>query len=358
MEELTCMLAVVLAMGLVASVSYAAPEDEFVKKGEKGMQVLFWRTVEKESVDASLKEEIPTEVVFDRIMSVGDNGGDLYIPDVKMCIMGYTMVGDLYMYKDIAPGDLVAGGHKAYVLGTTDAPYGYLIYEPDKKAASSDGKYPLLVFFLGGGERGNNEKNPGILVWGAAKHGPSKLIRQGQWNPPEPMIVAAPQTPKDGEPWDPERIHEFMKYVVKTYPVDITRIYLTGISMGGTGVLDYVAMYGDDAYATALLPLATSGVGNPDGFAPENFKNIPVWIFNNDDDRNADHMAAIGQVEQINAINEKSRITLYPQKGHGPWTRIYNMKLLGKGIEHSEYDAFDRNIYEWLLQHSREDVKK
>jgi len=39
MEELTCMLAVVLATGLVASVSYADLEDRLVKKGEKGMQV-------------------------------------------------------------------------------------------------------------------------------------------------------------------------------------------------------------------------------------------------------------------------------------------------------------------------------
>lgn len=357
MEELTCMLAVVLAMGLVASVSHADLEDRLVKKGEKGMQVLFWRTLEEESVDASLKKETPTEVIFDRAMSVRDSGGDLYIPDVKICIMGYTMVGDLYMYKDIAPGDLVAAGHKAYVLGSTDAPYGYLIYEPDKKAASCDGKYPLLVFLLGGDERGNNDKNHGILVWGAGKHGPSKLIRQGQWNPPEPMIVAAPQIPKDGS-WEPEQIHEFMEYVVKTYPVDITRIYLTGISMGGTGVLDYVDMYGDDAYATALLPLATSGVRNPDEFVPENFKNIPVWIFNNDDDPHANHMAAIGQVEQINAINEKSRITLYPKTGHDAWTLTYNMKLLGKGTEYAEYDAFDRNIYEWLLQYSREEAKK
>jgi len=69
-------------------------------------------------------------------------------------------------------------------------------------------------------------------------------------------------------------------------------------------------------------------------------------------------MATIGQVEQINAINGKSRITLYQQNGHDAWTLIYNHKLLNKGIEYPEYDAFDRNIYKWLLQYSNEEVVK
>ena len=69
----------------------------------------------------------------------------------------------------LAPGELVAGWQKAYVLGTTDSPFGYLVYESSKKAVSRDGKYPLLVFFLGGGERGNSEENNGILDRGASR---------------------------------------------------------------------------------------------------------------------------------------------------------------------------------------------
>ena len=194
-----------------------------------------------------------------------------------------------------------------------------------------------------------------MVFWTGVLPG-SRLIRQGQWNPPEQMIVASPQIINNDKPWDPEQIHEFMKFLVETYPLDTARIYLTGISMGGTGAIDYLNMYGDEGYATALLPLAASGVLNPDGFISKNFKNIPVWIFNNDDDPYASHMATIGQIEQINAINGKSRITLYQQNGHDAWTLAFNHKLMNTGIEYSEYDAFDRNIYEWLLQYSKEDV--
>jgi hypothetical protein len=65
------------------------------------------------------------------------------------------------------------------------------------------------------------------------------------------------------------------------------------------------------------------------------------------------HMQTIGQVQQINTINNKSRVTLYPQLGHDAWTLIYNMKLMDKGVEFPEYDAFDRDIYEWMYQFSK-----
>jgi hypothetical protein len=33
---------------------------------------------------------------------------------------------------------------------------------------------------------------------------------------------------------------------------------------------------------------------------------------------------------------------------------IYNLRLQDKGVEYPEYDPFDRDVYEWLLQFKRE----
>jgi dienelactone hydrolase len=239
--------------------------------------------------------------------------------------------------------------HKAYVLGTTEAPYGYLLYEPEERDA--DGNLPLLIFLHGGDESGNSKKQNTILSR-AAKHGPSRYIKNGQWNPPTPMIVVSPQT-TDGW-WRPEMVHAFIKYLMDNYPVDRSRIYLTGLSRGGTGSFDYINWYGDESYIAAMLPLATDAITRHSGdFTPEKFRNIPLWLFINDKDKYvADYKATSEIVRAINSFNKKSKVTGYPKSGHDAWT--YTYKMTGQGFERPEYDPFDMNVYEWLLQHSKE----
>jgi hypothetical protein len=177
--------------------------------------------------------------------------------------------------KELAPGDDFLG-HKAYVLGSTESPYGYLVHAPQGE------DLPLLIFLHGGDETGNSE-NQNTRLRMVAKHGPSRLIRNGLWNPPTPMIVVSPQT-TDGW-WWPKMIHGFIEYIMENYPVDRSRIYLTGLSRGGTGSFDYINMYGDDAYVAAMLPMATDAIVRNSGeFNPVNFLNTPIWLFINDKD--------------------------------------------------------------------------
>jgi hypothetical protein len=264
-------------------------------------------------------------------------------------------------------------GHSAYFLGTTDSPYGYLIYNPDEKAKSTDGKYPLLVFFHGGAEFGVSSFDNAVLKR-LTIHGPPRLIKQGKWSTPEPMIVASPQQTYNNNTFRPGKVHEFLKHLIDNYPVDEKRIYLTGLSMGGNGILHYINTYGDDAYATAILPVSSNGLeaenkryslttrqNGGNGFEtmhgvspilkPENFKNIPVWGFINEAEN---YKGLSKEIEAINAINGKSKTTVYPKPGHDAWTRTYNNK--GQGLERPDFAPFDQNIYEWLLQQSREDI--
>jgi len=45
----------------------------------------------------SLKKETPTDVIFDSDQVLQDEHGDLYIPDVTIHILGYSLIGDLYV---------------------------------------------------------------------------------------------------------------------------------------------------------------------------------------------------------------------------------------------------------------------
>ena len=125
-------------------------------------------------------------------------------------------------------------------------------------------------------------------------------------------------------------------------------------------------------HATAILPVSSNGLeaenkryslttrqNGGDGFETmrgvgpilkaENFKNIPVWGFINEAEN---YKGLSKEIEAINAINGKSKTTVYPKPGHDAWTRTYNNK--GQGLERSDFAPFDQNIYEWLLQHSRD----
>jgi dienelactone hydrolase len=259
-----------------------------------------------------------------------------------------TMIATL-LVKTLSPGDEFLG-HKSFVLGSTDAPYGHLVYQPENE--SGDQQFPLLIFLHGGDETGNS-KEQHVILSRAAKHGPSRLIKYGQWNPPTPIIVVSPQT-TDGW-WRPRMLHAFIEYLIDTYPVDSSRIYLTGLSRGGTGSFDYINQYGHNAHVAAMLPMATDAiVRNSGDFLPGNFKDTPVWLFINDQDKYVpDYKATVEIIRQITSTSNGSRVTVYPRRGHDAWTGTYT--LAGQGFERADYHPFDTDVYEWLLQHRKRD---
>ena len=93
-----------------------------------------------------------------------------------------------------------------------------------------------------------------------------------------------------------EDIEEAIEAVIRSYPIDATRIILTGFSMGGYGV--YRTFYEHPARYRALAVLSglpdvgdefSSGVGHPSFLDERNlakFKGVPVFIFHGREDRN------------------------------------------------------------------------
>lgn len=196
----------------------------------------------------------------------------------------------------------------------------YLLYLPPNYDQQE--KWPLLLFLHGAGERGTD-------VNVVKMHGPPKQIEEGRQFP---FIVLSPQCPKDHE-WEPIVLTALLDDIEAKYKVDKDRIYVTGLSMGGFGVLE-LAAYTPDRFA-ALAPLCPGG-GEP--YWVKRYAHVPIWLFQGGKDvefhvNKSNEMAAA-----IRAANGRFTFTIYPDGQHNIWTETYDNPAL----------------YEWLLYQRRQ----
>jgi predicted peptidase len=242
------------------------------------------------------------------------------------------------------------GEQKGYALGTTNAYYGFYAYTPSTYSSTGP-KYPLLLFLHGAGERGNSKDDATILDI-VLRNGPPMLIKTGTWKPKYPMIVISPQAHDGG--WYPNKIHQFIKYLIDNYKIDTQRIYITGLSMGGYGTFNYLTTCGDTCYAAAAVPICGGG----DPFNASKMKHIPLWAFHGDADNVVDVYNSINMVNGINAANPKvkAKLTIYPGVSHNSWTETYDGT--GMGTESKDYDAFNMSIYDWMFQYTLNQFNK
>jgi len=212
---------------------------------------------------------------------------------------------------------------------TTTVSLDYLLFLPKSAAADPGKKWPLLLFLHGAGERGND-------VWLVAKHGPPKIVRE---KPDFPFIVVSPQCPA-GRTWSDDALLALLDDVMARYPVDATRVYLTGLSMGGYGTWSFGLAY-PERFA-AIVPIC--GGGDPlrvllaDNAKAEALKSLPVWAFHGA----KDPVVKLEESERmVRALNQAGcrevELTVYPEAQHDSWTETYN----------------NPKLYEWLLAHQR-----
>jgi predicted peptidase len=195
----------------------------------------------------------------------------------------------------------------------------YLLYVPPEYRLEQK-EWPLLVFLHGSGERGNDLN----LV---KKHGPPKLIEEGKQFP---FIVVSPQAPRRG--WDPDSLNALLDDLLAKYHVDKNRVYLTGLSMGGSGTWSLAAAH-PEKFA-AIVPIC--GAGDPE--EAEKLKAIPTWIFHGAKDSDVSVRRFDEMVKALKDAGAKSLgFTLYPDTEHDSWTKTYE----------------NPELYEWLLKHSR-----
>ncbi|HTO94351.1 MAG TPA: PHB depolymerase family esterase, partial [Bacteroidota bacterium] len=128
---------------------------------------------------------------------------------------------------------------------TIDVQAPYLVYLPPDYG-KDERAWPLVLFLHGAGERGTRVE----LV---KRHGPPKLAAAGRQFP---FILVSPQCPED-EYWSVPVLKALLDRILATYRVDRSRIYLTGLSMGGNGTWRMAMAY-PDLFA-AIAPICGWG---------------------------------------------------------------------------------------------------
>ena len=105
--------------------------------------------------------------------------------------------------------------------------------------------------------------------------------------------------------------------MLKLYAVDSDRIYITGISMGGAGVLDQLLRH-PGKYAAAMPVCGYTDVEDLTAFA-----GTPMWLAHNSGDKTVSVDYSRNIYAAVKDISE-AKYTEYDRAGHNAWDRFYS----------------------------------
>lgn len=210
-------------------------------------------------------------------------------------------------------------------------------------------KYPMIVFLHGSGEVGNGTSDlPKVL-----NNGIGRLINAGATmtftvnGETSSFIVLMPQLASNYGNWQDFYTDEMMKYGKANLSVDLNRVYLTGLSLGGGGTWRWCSS--DTTRTIQLAGIAPiCGTGETQQyFCWVTYYKVACWAFHNMDDPTV----PVGntQYAQMTLDNcdpqhtEVRQFTYYPSGGHNAWDKAYDT---GHGIQNP-------NLYEFFLMNPR-----
>ena len=196
----------------------------------------------------------------------------------------------------------------------------YLLFLPSNYYKEGTKKWPMILFLHGRGERGND-----IEVLRKAVM--PTLVEE---NKDFPFIVVSPLCPGDRY-WEPLVLKKLLDDVSRKLRIDMDRIYLTGLSMGGYGTWSTAIKY-PDIFA-AIAPVC--GGGNPGMVC--SIGDMPVWVFHGAKDTTVYPRESVKMVEALENCGGNVKFTLYPELEHDCWTETYN----------------NAELYEWFLEQSK-----
>jgi len=214
---------------------------------------------------------------------------------------------------------------------------GYMVYLPEGYAEQPEKDWPLLLFLHGSGDRGDN-------IFLLAKASPFLMIRE---QGPLPFIIAAPLLEQSEsiatfpEPY----LEGFLDEILAEYRVDRSRIYLTGLSMGGEAAYRFALKRPELFAAVAVLagfdPKFSSAALNG-GYEPlplplENLRGIPVWAISGEKDTVVPLSVVQPTIDEFAAAGVDIRLTVLEGHDHDVWTDTYS----------------DPAFYDWFLQFHR-----
>lgn len=201
-------------------------------------------------------------------------------------------------------------------------PLNYLLYLPENYDPNRKEGYPTILFLHGAGERGDNVNV--LTMWG-----PPKIAKEEGL----PFIVISPQCPK-GHWWTSMMypLKSLLDYSIKTYNIDTSRIYLTGLSMGGYGTFAFSLLY--PGYFAAVAPMCGGGTPSMVNFC----KNYPpIWVFHGDADKIVPISSSKIMVNKMKDAGYDVKFTIYKGGDHYMFQKAYR----------------EEGLFDWFLAHKK-----
>lgn len=209
----------------------------------------------------------------------------------------------------------------------------FRLYAP--RTIATGRSYPLVLFFHGKGERGTD--NCSTLLYPFWKVFIKKLSRRF------PCFIFVPQCPAQdwwvhvnhyakthrmpSQPSRPERLAlKAIASLQRELPIDLRRLYVTGLSMGGFCTWDLVAR-NPDLFAAAV-PICGGG----DETKARRIARVPLWVFHGDQDNTIPVARSRNMVAALRKAGKRPRYTEYPGVGHDSWNPAYSDPKLWKWL--------------------------
>ena len=200
----------------------------------------------------------------------------------------------------------------------------YYLYYPENYEVTDKNGYGILVFLHGGGESGGQLNQ-------IKKNGPPKLLVEGK---EFPFLILAPQNPHIRQWWNVRAVNQLVDTIVANNNVDSQRIYLTGLSRGGSAAWDLAVQY-PNKWAALAVVCGMAPVPYADWIA----KDLPVWVFHGAEDAVIPVDESDKMVKRLKEMNYEVRYTRYDGIGHNSWDRAYTTE----------------ELYEWLVVQRKQD---
>jgi|GEM_PF-800862 len=199
-----------------------------------------------------------------------------------------------------------------YNGGTNALPY--RLFKPDgyDLVANANRSYPLVLFMHGKGDRGTDNA---VQITGAGA--PVLGLVTGTNRDSFPAFVVCPQIPTTQEwAWGDTNggivydAHHIIELLKTEFRIDTSRIYVTGLSLGGMGCWQQLLDY-DNYYAAAVV---CSGDGN--NVVVQNYVKTPLWVFHGTVDTTFDVSLPRARVSATRGAGGYVVYTEYPAVGH------------------------------------------
>lgn len=235
-------------------------------------------------------------------------------------------------------------------------PIAHAIYVPKNYDAAK--KYPLAIVIHGNGNQGNDNR-----VYKGEPY--SKFLSDEKVQAEYPHFIYVPQCPGGqtwvGSPWEKgsysvdavpltptmTKLTDILKGLMKEYSIDTSRIYVTGISMGGQATWDLMCRY--PSLFAAAVPVCGCGDPSKAGL----LTGVGIWAFHGANDptipvkSDRDMMAGLETAGMKVLRLNNADPTEQPQDKH-----IFSEYNVGHNVWNQASDL-SRFVIPWMFAQSR-----